>query len=439
MVDPNRWQPLQIEHMISQNGIPVTNGVQQAVGPHWGHVTGFALPAGGATACRSIRVRRRGSAIPPPTRPSRTRRSRSSATAAELDPASGVTIDISPGVRGGNTLGTNDGHGPCGQPGDRSAVRRRTSSTRATSLASWPSSGPTARSPRRRPATGTSIANIVSDELAPNLRIGGDGPAGRSPPMGRQALPRAQRGGPRRRHRGVGPQGPLRLGSADLDDPLHGRAGPVERPDRCRPTTRRACRSFPGSIELVTAETTASGQRHAALAGHEGEIAIRAWTGTPADPKTQIGGVDWILAVDWVPYQLPTFVTPAFPGYVSGHSTFSRAAAEVHDRLHRQRVLPGRAGLRGRPRPAPLKFETGPTRRISASSGRRTTTPRTRPASRACTAASTSRPTTSTGAPSGSAVRQGRLGARAAATTRDTPVVRTALARRRGIRRAVIR
>ncbi len=40
-------------------------------------------------------------------------------------------------------------------------------------------------------------------------------------------------------------------------------------------------------------------------------------------------GVGWILAVDWVPYQLPTFVTPAFAGYVSGHSTFSRAAAEV--------------------------------------------------------------------------------------------------------------
>jgi membrane-associated phospholipid phosphatase len=30
-----------------------------------------------------------------------------------------------------------------------------------------------------------------------------------------------------------------------------------------------------------------------------------------------------------VPYQRPTFVTPAFPGFVSGHSTFSRAAAEV--------------------------------------------------------------------------------------------------------------
>src|SRR3989304_360885 len=48
MEDPNRWQPLQLEHMISQNGIPVADGVQTFVGPHWGHVTGFALPDGGA-------------------------------------------------------------------------------------------------------------------------------------------------------------------------------------------------------------------------------------------------------------------------------------------------------------------------------------------------------------------------------------------------------
>ena len=48
MTDPDRWQPLQLEHMISQNGIPIENGTQQAVGPHWGHVTSFAIPAGGS-------------------------------------------------------------------------------------------------------------------------------------------------------------------------------------------------------------------------------------------------------------------------------------------------------------------------------------------------------------------------------------------------------
>ncbi|HSO30194.1 MAG TPA: hypothetical protein VLS28_09830, partial [Candidatus Sulfomarinibacteraceae bacterium] len=36
LADPNRWQPLQLAHMISQNGIPIENGVQQAIGPHWG-------------------------------------------------------------------------------------------------------------------------------------------------------------------------------------------------------------------------------------------------------------------------------------------------------------------------------------------------------------------------------------------------------------------
>ena len=39
--------------------------------------------------------------------------------------------------------------------------------------------------------------------------------------------------------------------------------------------------------------------------------------------------MDWILGIDWVPYQRDTFVTPPFAGYVSGHSTFSRSAAEV--------------------------------------------------------------------------------------------------------------
>ena len=27
--------------------------------------------------------------------------------------------------------------------------------------------------------------------------------------------------------------------------------------------------------------------------------------------KTEVGGVGWILGVDWIPYQLSTFVSPA--------------------------------------------------------------------------------------------------------------------------------
>jgi hypothetical protein len=98
----------------------------------------------------------------------------------------------------------------------------------------------------------------------------------------------------------------------------------------------------------------------AALAGHEGQIAIRAWAGNPRDPKTQVGGVKWILATRWIPYQLPTFVTPSFSGYFSGHSTFSRAAAEVLTGITGSEYFPG--GLSGYTiKAGSLKFEAGPT------------------------------------------------------------------------------
>ena len=84
---------------------------------------------------------------------------------------------------------------------------------------------------------------------------------------------------------------------------------------------------MPGLIELVTKETTAPGQRHAALAGHEGEIAIRAWAGNPTDPKTQIGGVTWILAVGLGP--LPV--------------------AELRDARRSRRMHPATARSAGRP------------------------------------------------------------------------------------------
>ncbi len=72
-----------------------------------------------------------------------------------------------------------------------------------------------------------------------------------------------------------------------------------------------------------------------------GEVAVRSWLGSPEDPKTQTSGVGWVRAVDWVPYQRPTFVTPAFAGFVSGHSTFSRAAAEVLTAFTGSAYFPG--------------------------------------------------------------------------------------------------
>ena len=50
--------------------------------------------------------------------------------------------------------------------------------------------------------------------------------------------------------------------------------------------------------------------------------AIKAWGG-PRAGTTRLDGADW------QPYQAATFVTPPFPEYLSGHSTFSASAAEV--------------------------------------------------------------------------------------------------------------
>jgi hypothetical protein len=53
---------------------------------------------------------------------------------------------------------------------------------------------------------------------------------------------------------------------------------------------------------------------------------IEAWAG----PEL---GTDLIPAEDWQPYQAATVVTPPFAEYVSGHSTFSAAGAQVLKRF----------------------------------------------------------------------------------------------------------
>ena len=49
---------------------------------------------------------------------------------------------------------------------------------------------------------------------------------------------------------------------------------------------------------------------------------MRAWGGPLQGTRSMDGA-------DWLPYQAPTFPTPAFPEYSSGHSTFSAAGAET--------------------------------------------------------------------------------------------------------------
>lgn len=103
------------------------------------------------------------------------------------------------------------------------------------------------------------------------------------------------------------------------------------------------------------------------LAGENGEnigkIKLFAWRGPDyvADPSTDEASVGWILGENWWPYQRPTFVTPPFAGYVSGHSTYSRAAAEILSLLTGDEYFPGGMGEFLARKNEFLVFENGPS------------------------------------------------------------------------------
>tara|TARA_R110002049_G_scaffold1130_23_gene8388 strand:+ start:14233 stop:18267 length:4035 start_codon:yes stop_codon:yes gene_type:complete len=115
----------------------------------------------------------------------------------------------------------------------------------------------------------------------------------------------------------------------------------------------------PGFVEVVAEGDPLAGD----LNEHVGKIKIYTWKGPEYidDPETDQAGTDWILAQDWWPYQRPTFVTPPFAGYVSGHSTYSRAAAEVLTALTGDPFFPGGLGEFAAKRNEFLVFEEGPS------------------------------------------------------------------------------
>ena len=98
-----------------------------------------------------------------------------------------------------------------------------------------------------------------------------------------------------------------------------------------------------------------------------GEIKLKAWKGPDFidNPEADEAGVGWIEARSWFPYQRPSFVTPPFAGYVSGHSTFSQAAAEVLTALTGSEYFPGGMGQFYCPKNEFLVFEDGPSEDIT--------------------------------------------------------------------------
>ena len=258
---------------------------------------------------------------------------------SQLDPADGIEIDVSPASLGNSELGTNDGAGYATNPssGEPYVARLTKAADYYRVLAEYWADGPTSETP---PGHWNLIANSVAETPGFERRIGGTGPEVNALEWDVKmyfALNGAVHDaaiaawGLKANYNSVRPISMIRYmgGLGQSSEPT----GPSY--------DREGLPLVPDLVEVVTTDSSAPGQRHESLAEHVGDIAVRTWRGPPSDPTTETSGVGWIRAVDWVPYQRPTFVTPSFPGYVSGHSTFSRAAAEVLTGITGSAFFPG--------------------------------------------------------------------------------------------------
>ena len=382
MTDPNRWQPLSLQFFIDQSGQVITFGYPDFLSPEWGIVSNWCLEDDDVT------IEDRGGFPywvykdpgPPPAIDDSLDRYRSgfemvSIWSAHLDPSDGVMIDASPASIGNAPLGSPSqiptfydyyeggdwGAGYAanpvtGQPYPPQMVPR---GDYARVLAEFWADGPDSETP---PGHWFVLLNDVADHPSFTKRIGGSGPVvGDLEWCAKAYLAMAgamhdsaiSAWGVKGWYDYPRPVSALRY-LADLGQRTDPQL-PSYHPD--------GINLHPGYVELVTAATTAAGQRHAHLAGAEGKIAVLAWRGPNyiVDPLTDVAGVGWILAENWWPYQRPTFVTPPFAGYVSGHSTYSRAAAVIMHELTGSPYFPDGLGEYVCQQNSFLVFEDGPS------------------------------------------------------------------------------
>lgn len=387
IMDPNRWQSLEFPGtVIDQSGNVIGNVILPFLGAEWGQVTPFALQADDRTM--PVAGVHYGSYPiyhdpgPPPyfslTDPHQMANFRWGFElvlkwSSHLDPTDGVLWDISPGalgnftgtyptdfddylafynVRDGGTYNAT-GHAinpVTGQPYQPNIVPRG-DYTRV--LAEFWADGPGSETP---PGHWFSILNKVMNHPLFERRFSGEGDVLSALEYDVKAY--------------------LTLGGAVHDAAIS--AWSIKGAyDYARPITAIRYMAVhgqssdpsgnnyslaglsldPGLIEPIT--DLSEIENNITLA----KVKALGWIGPEAisNPEVDVAGVGWINPTNWMPYQRPTFVTPNFAGYISGHSTFSSAAATVMEKITGSPYFPGGIGEFVAPKNSFLVFEEGPS------------------------------------------------------------------------------
>ncbi len=357
--DPNFWQPLALSVSVTQNGIPTPGGIQTFVGVQSLATLPFSLtrsdplkpwldPFGGP------------SKLSLPGTPSATDAAYKQGALSVLRASSELNdsslINISPGAIGNNPLGADTGTGHTLNPatGLPYPANNVIKGDYLRVLAEYWADGPNSETP---PGHWQVLANEIADDADLVKQLRGTGPilnnlewdvktyftvaaATHDAACAAWSLKRYYSGPrPITAIRYMGSLGQ----SSDPNGPSYHEQGLLLETNVC---------------EVITASTSDVGGKHESIwdmythsyqpgSWHIGEVAVKSWPAEHPDNlpapsiATNQSTVRWMLAKDWVPFQRKTFNTPAFPGYVSGHSTFSRAAAEALTRLTGSPNFPG--------------------------------------------------------------------------------------------------
>jgi Secretion system C-terminal sorting domain len=388
LADPNRWQPLTLRTAVDQNGNPIP-ALQIFQSPEWGFTQPFAMTQA------DRKILRRGNETYwvyhdpgqfPTLRPDGTGTSDDykwhfsmvSIWSSHHDPNDGVRWDISPGG-----LGNTD---PSTYPKTWAEYR---------TFYNYEDGGTIGKGRLVNPKTGSPYApNIVprGDYTRVLSQYWADGPNSETPPGHWFAIFNTLVNDHPQLVRRFGGRGPVLpplewdvksyfcLGAAMHDAAIscwsikgwYDGVRPISAirymAQQGQSTDRTALRYspeglplVPGYIEQVRPGDSLAGPNNANL----GKVKLFTWRGTKyvKDAKVNTAGCGWILAEDWVTFQKNTFVSPPFGGYVSGHSTYSRAASEILTAVTGDEYFPGGLGEYKVPAGSPIVgVERGPSK-----------------------------------------------------------------------------